>query len=299
MKIAEECRDCIIKRAWGILERTNYPSPQDAMDTLIPLIDEAIANPEITWIEGGLCPAQIGMVRQDYFKSIGILDSYTKEKELGMEIGRKIFEKYREEDFTLDQCLQLSQIGNGMEFDVGGYYKNQDEIFDEMILQIEQVKRNTWKHTVGFSSELIVENVQTILYFFDNVGEHFLDVFLIRKLQNLRKQVKVVVKGKVVLNDVTRAEMKDYPLDVEILDNGSDDIGMFMYHIPEKLKQEIGLTDLLIFKGMANFETLSRIPFNAPQLFILKAKCNPIAQANGTVKGEYVLRYVKAGESCL
>jgi uncharacterized protein with ATP-grasp and redox domains len=49
--------------------------------------------------------------------------------------------------------------------------------------------------------------------------------------------------------------------------------------------------DLIIAKGMANFESLGDTRYR-PIAFLLRAKCDPVAKAVGANKGDNVVRFL-------
>ena len=88
-----------------------------------------------------------------------------------------------------------------------------------------------------------------------------------------------MVKGGPGLNDLTRAELKAAGLDKRfeaVMDTGTDGIGIDWENVSRAFLDLIASADLVISKGMANFETLYPQDMTAPVFFMFKAKCEPI-----------------------
>jgi len=72
-------------------------------------------------------------------------------------------------------------------------------------------------------------------------------------------------------------------------DTGGFAIGVDMDIIPESLREEFRCADIIIAKGMANFEALSETPPGTIAYF-LRAKCWPVARTIGAQKDDNVVR---------
>jgi uncharacterized protein with ATP-grasp and redox domains len=67
---------------------------------------------------------------------------------------------------------------------------------------------------------------------------------------------------------------------------GGSEIGVPLDRIPTDLAEAIARADLVIAKGMANYESLSEYGDLPPVAFLLAAKCRPIASRLGIGVGE-------------
>ncbi len=117
-----------------------------------------------------------------------------------------------------------------------------------------------------------------ILYLLDNAGEIVFDRLLIEELRLIGKQVKAVVKGSAVLNDVTREDALQTGLAsvCEIIDNGSDAIGTILPWTSHAFRREFEDAQLTISKGQGNFETL----FGTDKriYFLFQSKCDVVSK---------------------
>ncbi len=129
-----------------------------------------------------------------------------------------------------------------------------------------------------------------VLYLADNCGEIYFDELLIEQLQSLGAKVTLVVRGEYILTDVTMEDVKRMGLEKKVdrvLTTGSNAVGVSLKEAPADLLEALRLSDLIISKGMANYESLSDAGF-MPMAYLLRAKCEPVAASLGVKKGDNV-----------
>lgn len=304
MKVVNECYDCILNRARGILDRSDIsetPPPEmiDNIHSATILLTE-----EDSWLKQKprvLCPAQLGTVRQQYLERVGLGNTYQEEKELGNSIGKYLLSNLDTVIPDMETGIMYSLFGNGIEFDVGGNYEDLNSINEWNKLQlfmlndelIEKIRRITNR----ISEDL--NHGDLILFLLDNVGEHYLDSLLINYLIEDGYKVEIVVKGSSVLNDLSIDDSLDIFQDVKIWNTGNSDVGLFLSRIPAMLHHRINQSKLIIIKGMAQFETLSSETLPTDALYLFKAKCDPVAHVTGSANGDFVVHYQSAGKPWL
>jgi uncharacterized protein with ATP-grasp and redox domains len=117
-------------------------------------------------------------------------------------------------------------------------------------------------------------DAREILYLADNAGETVLDRLLVEFLE---RPATYVVKGGPAVNDATREDAVAAGLgDVcEIIDNGAATLGTLLNRCSLEMRRRFAAADLIIAKGMANYESLSET--RAGLFFLLQAKCAVIA----------------------
>jgi uncharacterized protein with ATP-grasp and redox domains len=122
-----------------------------------------------------------------------------------------------------------------------------------------------------------------VVYFFDNCGEVILDALLVRELKGLGVHVTVVAKGEPILTDATLADAGEAGMeglaDV-LLDTGTYAVGMDLDHLPPDLAGAMEGCDLIISKGMANYEAMSEGDLG-PVLHLMRTKCRAVAGSLG------------------
>lgn len=136
---------------------------------------------------------------------------------------------------------------------------------------------------------------KTVLIIGDNVGEHIFDHMLIEALKELYPSIKFyyMVRGNPIINDVTIKEAKEAGFDkiCEIVDSGVNTPG-FVYERANGYSKELfDRVDLIISKGMGNYECLS--PSHRSGIcFLLKIKCSVVAASLNKEVGDIVCKMV-------
>jgi len=124
-------------------------------------------------------------------------------------------------------------------------------------------------------------SAREILYLADNAGECFFDSPLVTYLAK-DAEVTYVVKGSSAQNDITYDDLVYAGLANrmgKVLTTGDDAIGIDLATASEELSLMLQSSDLIIAKGMGNYETLSELPFRNKVLYVLMAKCGPVASS--------------------
>ena len=237
-------------------------------------------------------PAVLGSLRDRAVKATVGRDPY---KELKVKAGRDALallpaaERYISEARTSYQRFRrvcaLSIVANSMEFDVRGFK------FSFRDFQKSLKKPKLAVDHLGQTYRLLRES-KWVLFLTDNAGEIVFDSLLLRYLKEMGLKVTVAVKDRPVLNDATLKEAREAGVDGivdELITTGSDSVGLLWEETSAKVKRIFKEADLVIVKGMGNYETLSELEgIGVRVLFLLKAKCSPIARSIGVKRGANV-----------
>ena len=183
-------------------------------------------------------------------------------------------------DDKLRACLMVAVIGNIMDFGSTGGIDTPEQfepLFQKLIDQ--GLGRDDSDRIRG-----ILDRPGTIVYMFDNCGESQLDKILIRYLRAHGKRVVGMVRGEPILNDVTEEDARRSGLDKEVdllLTTGTFYVGIDWSNVPPELMREIEGSDMIIAKGMGNYESLSDEELPVPVAHVLRTKCVPVADSIG------------------
>jgi uncharacterized protein with ATP-grasp and redox domains len=130
-----------------------------------------------------------------------------------------------------------------------------------------------------------------ILYLTDNCGEHLFDLLFIKKLNELGVEVITAGKDSDITNDATVTDLQEAGFEkyCKVISGGSNSIGTNLNESSEEFLNYFNTVDLIIAKGMGHYETLNDNPKRI--LFMLKAKCEPVAMGLGVEKDENVLKF--------
>lgn len=188
-----------------------------------------------------------------------------------------------------ETTVRLAIAGNSIDFALGA--------LDEKKVD-EAIRAAAYQPLVGSFDELreAVDRAQTILYLTDNAGEIVYDRLFIEYLtQTLGKDVTAVVRGKPILNDALLEDAEEVGLTkvVPVIGNGGDGLGVLFDLVSDEFKEKYASADLVIGKGLANFETLGVGPREImPKkiAFLFKAKCPFIAKRVSANLGDLVIR---------
>ena len=190
-------------------------------------------------------------------------------------------------------AVRASLIGNSLDLGVSGYEPPSTRELLGLVDSIEVVGENN----IGLLKDV---RGKLVVYLLDNAGEAALDRLLADELRALGAYVIGIVKSGSFQNDITEDEIDELSLKEsfdEIIGTGSDASSIFFDEINNKARQVLEEADLIVSKGMAHYEYLSDYETNDKDgktvLYMLKAKCNPVARNLGVEKGSYVLRKTK------
>lgn len=184
-------------------------------------------------------------------------------------------------------AVRVAVIGNIMDF---GVSLSSPEEFRAVFKKL--LDQGIGSDDTARMKELLTDS-KFVLYFFDNCGESQFDKLLIREIQRMGVRVVGVVRGERILNDVTMEDAERIGLD-KILDRtvstGTFAVGAVLSKAKDDLKEELDRADMMICKGMANYESLSDQDAGMPKVFILRTKCGPVARSLGVPENINVVR---------
>ena len=138
------------------------------------------------------------------------------------------------------------------------------------------------------SLKAALSHARTLLVLGDNCGEIAMDRLLIETIRRLYPQIEVKysVRGCAVVNDVTYEDAAAVGMEevAEVIDNGDCLLTTLLCRASEAFKREFYAADVIISKGMGNYEGL----YNCDRgniWFMMIAKCSVIARMSGAPKG--------------
>ncbi len=209
-------------------------------------------------------------------------DPYMKVKRESTEKALSLLPELRrivaEADDPLEAAVRISIAGNIIDLGPSSDY--------DLWEVVERVQKQPMAIDRMAELKAAIEKASSILYLGDNAGEAVFDKVLI---EMLGKPVTYVVKGGPVLNDVTRQDALDAGLDevAEIIDNGNRIIGTLVSAGSPEFLEHFNSAELILSKGMGNYETLSTV--DAPIYFLLQVKCVVVGEDLGVPIGSVVV----------
>ncbi len=203
----------------------------------------------------------------------GIERSYTQVKrhfnELVLGLESELARRVAQSDDPLDLAARLALAGNFIDFGPTG------EVSEEKLLQlVDDAAHMELDEAALADLKARIMRARTITYLTDNCGEVVLDKLLIAqiRLANPLAEVTAVVRGAETSNDATMEDARQVGLNTvaRVIDNGSDIAGTCPARVNEQTRAALRDADLVISKGLANYETLSGRGQNTYFLFLCK-----------------------------
>jgi uncharacterized protein with ATP-grasp and redox domains len=181
----------------------------------------------------------------------------------------------------------IAAAANAIEFDVSG----REFSLDELRHILNNVETDLALDQVDELRDLC-KNAKHVLFLHDNAGEVVLDMILIREIRRLGPKVTAVVKGGPILNDATMVDAEEVNLAEyadEVIDTGAPAIGVNLERNSKEFLDVFHSSELVVAKGMGNFESLTEYDPEAPTVHIMRTKCIPVANHVGVPKNKNVV----------
>jgi len=179
----------------------------------------------------------------------------------------------------IEASALISIVGNSLDFGIAGSVQSPD-LFAKNFLTL-------YREGLGYSDLPRVKNLLkkrgSVLYFADNCGEIVFDTLLCKEIKRFNPNIRLtlVVRGEPILNDATRKDLEGLGFEKvvdEIMDTGCFAIGVDFECAGKELKEELKRANLIICKGMANYEAFSDTSYK-PVAYFLRTKCRSIAES--------------------
>ena len=285
MKVYYECAPCFLRQAKEALDLAtdNQSLKMEIMEELVGVVYSDFHKEAVSNVVG----TKIHRIIKD---RTGNEDPYLLEKRKGNEIALKFLPKIKEilnKKDGLETYVKAAITGNlidfgalGVNFDVErGITQNM-----EKELALNQVPE--------LENEL--KSAKSVLYLADNSGEIVFDKLLIEKLKDYDVDITVALKEKPILNDAGIEDALQIGLDevAKLVSTGTDSIGILYADMSEEFKKIFEEADLVISKGLGNYEGLTEMELGDKPVFCMfNAKCTPVAKSAGVnLRDNVVLR---------
>lgn len=275
MKITPTCVPCLIKRCMYEAELVDNAKVDDAVLVALDLLSELYSSDS--------CSAEVAtVVHRAVYDLLGT-DPY---KEMKVSCNNEALqlvptaEKYIQGAVDrLAAAITCAIVGNVFDFGIAGSIQDPSELnrkFDELfnegihVNDIDKMKKYLKKDA-------------KVLYFTDNCGEVVFDKLLLRELQSFGVHLTVIVKGEAILTDATMEDAEALGLDEvtdEVMNTNAFAVGLDYDKATPELLEKMEKADLIISKGMANFEIFSERDYR-PIAYLMRTKCRPVADALG------------------
>jgi len=275
-----ECLICQVKALQKRMDK--YQVAEKKRNRLVSSMMKEIATIDLA---KSYSPEITRNIIQQLKKKSKVADPYQKEKD---ESNQEMLERYHEfkrmvevSKNPFETALRLAIAGNIIDFGPGHDF----DIWET----IEQVMNSDFAIDHSKQLQESIQKAKSILYLGDNCGEIVLDKLFLETIDH--PNVTFAVRDSAVLNDVTIKEATEVgiPEVATLISNGDDAPSTLLHRVSPEFKAIYDSADLIISKGMGNFEGL--MDENDPRLFyLLMIKCRVIGEKIGAKKGEFVVK---------
>ena len=267
MKASLDCMFCMIKRNDEIYSQ--YEDNEDKriafMKTVMSIISKSSPSDSAPLISTKVVRA--------LSKITDINDHYIEEKnhsnDLILKMEKEILQNIDKADDKLISAIQYSLAGNYIDF---GAMSNISD--DSLKIIIDKAHEFIINEDIAYRFKSDLQNAKSLVYLTDNAGEIVFDKMLIQTIMVHYPDIKInaIVRGYPIYNDATIQDAISVGLTdfVDVCDNGFDAPGTVLTHINKKSRDLIDNADLIISKGMGNFETLYGCKKNIYYSFLCK-----------------------------
>ena len=280
MKITTECVYCLLNR---IIYETELSTKDVELRTEVikkacGMLSEIYSPDE--------CSASIATrVHKLAYETLGDNDPYKELKDESNNIAKSLVPLVEELVNNSDNPLKMSMIcaiiGNMMDFGIAGGSSHPG--------MLKEVFGKTVKEGLGYDDfskvEVLLKKASHVVLFTDNCGEIVFDKVLCRELKKAYPNcfLTLVVRGAPIISDATIEDARAFGFDEvvdEILTTNCFAIGVDFNSLSDRLRAVLDKVDLIICKGMANYEAFSETDYK-PIAYLLRTKCAPIANSMG------------------
>ena len=286
-----QCVDCLTSLAKDLVMLAAFENPdlaEKAEHITHDILEEAGNIPSSS-------PEIANRIVREIRRITGIDDPYENFKIREMAQAREIVAhlKYHVAESLRSRAI-LAALGNSLDF-----FKNPAEALDD----VTSLFHNGFSFYFDHIDQLqvhISNRPEIVIYLTDNTGEIYFDIPLYDYLKKHCRRIYLVVKGGPSLNDLTRSELRSENLmdrfDM-VADTGTDGAGIDWDHVSGEFLDLLSSADLIVSKGMANFESLYPRRLSGPSFYLFKVKCEPIQNYIQAPAGSFLALWKEANSS--
>ena len=279
MRMSPECVPCLIRRVLFEAEEIDGSKSVEAVRNAAEMLGELFGE--------DVCSATVAThVHRKTYELLGTDDPYKNLKRKSNQVALELYpsaERFvKSSKNPLRDAFLCAVVGNVLDFGIGTGYDHPEELRKEF--------KNLLSEGLGHDDtpkiRALLRKSDNVVYLGDNCGEIVLDRLALKELGKFDIDLTFVVKEVPILTDATKKDIAGLGIE-KLVDRIVEAPGFAVGVDPDSLKGPFGKmlrsADLVIAKGMANFESLSETDV-APIAYLLRTKCDPVASAMGLKK---------------
>lgn len=288
LKVSIECAHCLLERAINQVKLATDDKDKQ-MEVTTSMLKMLEANFDLNSV-----PSHIGTDRDLLVQDLTGKDPYKELKQMSNSMALsilpeliKIVDEIEEPKKRFRMATLIGAAANAIEFDVSG----RKFTLDELRKIIDSVEADIAIDQIDAFYKLCM-TAKEILYLMDNAGEIVLDLILIQEIRRLGPKVYAVVKGGPILNDATMDDASEIELQNYVdgvLDTGAPAIGVNHERNSKQFIERLNSTELIVAKGMGNYESMTEFEPTSPTVHIMRTKCMPVARHVGCERDRNVV----------
>ncbi len=283
VKVNYECASCMLRQSREAIEHATE-NHEKRMDVTLKVLNFMNEN-----FRKGTNSNKLGTdLHHMIMTETNNNDPYKKLREEGNEIAQRLIPMVNElieKDESLENYVKIAVAGNVIDF--GALDENTDM---ESLLKRQITRKPAINETKSLDMDL--KKAKNILFLTDNCGEIVFDKLLIKKIkEDYDVNITVALKENPILNDALIPDAEKLNIDkyAHIISTGASSVGVVKDYISKELKEYMDSVDLIISKGMGNYEGLTEMHIETPVFFLLTTKCNVISREIGVPLGSPVI----------
>jgi damage-control phosphatase, subfamily I len=283
MKVYYECAPCFLRQAREALDLACNDE-----NLKIEIMEEIVALLGREFHKGAVSNVIGTSIHRLIKEKTGNEDPYHEIKVNCNEIAESFLPhltKFLQGEEKMEMFIKAAIVGNLIDF--GALGVNVEPLDMMMSALDEPLEVN---HTKELEKSL--KSVKSVLYLADNTGEIVFDKLLINKLKEYDVDITVALKEKPILNDACLEDAYQVGLDkvAQLVTTGTDSVGVIHSQVSPEFQKMMEEAELIISKGLGNYEGLTEIKFGEKPVFcLLNAKCGPTSRDIGVAEGSNVM----------
>lgn len=285
-----ECVPCLIGRVLFEAEEVDGSTTIEAVRNAAEMLGELFGE--------GVCSATVAtQVHRATYEILGTRDPYQALKRKSNKVGLGVYpaaERFvMASKNPLRDAFLCSIVGNVLDFGIGTGYDDPARLKKEF--------RNLLSEGLGHDDtpkiRSILNKAERVIYLGDNCGEIVLDRLALKELKKFDVDLTLVVKEEPILTDATKKDISGLGMEKlvdRIVEAPGFAVGLNLDSLSGPFGKMLRNADLIIAKGMANFESLSETDLS-PIAYMLRTKCSPVASAMGLKKDINAVKLFQGG----
>ena len=290
MRMSPECIPCLLRRVLFEADEAGGEWSVEAVRNAADMLGDLFGE--------GVCSATVATeVHRETYRILGTKDPYKALKKKSNEVALELYpgaEKFvKASKNPLRDAFLCAVVGNVLDFGIGTGYDHPSKLKAEFTNLLTE----GLEHDDTSRIKKLLAKADNVVYLGDNCGEIVLDRLALKQLKEFDIELTLAVKEKPILTDATKKDIAGLGMEKiadRIVEVPGFAVGMDLRVLKGPFGKLLRDADLIIAKGMANFESLSETDI-MPIAYLLRTKCKPVADAMGLPKDINAVKLFEKG----